>query len=765
MTRDFLSLIKVSFFFLVLLSSLSICSFSIDGILDEEEWKEARKVSSFLEVAPFTLKETKYKTEVLIYENEEGIYLGFKSFQPKATMRVQSHERDAWNTNADRVGTIIDFDGDSLTAYEFSVSLGDSLRDVIFRNENDQKADWDADWSAKTSSYNTYWVAEIYIPWSIVPMKAQEGEYRKVKLGFFRQSMTEGKVYSTIRSNPMRQRFLSLLGDFTLKNHSSSKLVFFPYLTLSEDRISGDMENKVGAELFWKIDSARQLNITANPDFGQIESDDVVVNFSAMETYYSDKRPFFSENQTMFDVSGYRFFYVVNTRRIGGSPDYDCSKYFPDVEDECNLRKKGNNDIDLAFRYTHQGEGFDTGILGAFEADEDFSKGKDFLAARFRTKWKDFSIGYLGTYVDSPFFNREAKVHSIDFDYLHSQSFRLTGILLNSIVNSEEGKGLRLGMESMPQKNISHYLGFYYFDDDLDINDMGYLARNGWMLLGGRSSFRVTDFEEESPFMRREYTIQYGGDSNTRGDVEPSRIRLEIENYFKNTSEVEAGIFYRNKGKDTMVTRNYEFAPYVSMPEGYGVSLEYNSPRAAKRTYGFHLSYGKGGNHFASLDRLSKFSVNYGLYPTDNLNIDFKYSHEDEAQWLNWISENKLATFDKKQRTTNVSLKWFKANKHELRVKAQMVAFTARKPQPYLATFNGKLIKSNHQVSPFTLSELAFQVRYRYEIMPLAYFYLVYTKGGKIFEEDEEDNLKEIYKRPWNDPSGDIFTMKLRYKF
>ena len=79
--------------------------------------------------------------------------------------------------------------------------------------------------------------------------------------------------------------------------------------------------------------------------------------------------------------------------------------------------------------------------------------------------------------------------------------------------------------------------------------------------------------------MRREYTIQYGGDSNTRGDVEPSRIALEIENYFKNTSEIEFKIFFRTKGKDTMITRNYEYAPYVYMPEGYGIKFEYNGPR------------------------------------------------------------------------------------------------------------------------------------------------------------------------------------------
>ena len=151
----------------------------IDGLLDETEWKEASEVSSFYEVLPFTLKQTKYQTKVLIYQNESGLYLGFTSYQPQETMRTQHHERDAWQTNADRVGVVIDFDGDSLSAYEFSVSLGGSLRDVIFRNENDQKADWDADWEASTSSSEQAWFVEMLIPWSVVPMKSQQGDFRK----------------------------------------------------------------------------------------------------------------------------------------------------------------------------------------------------------------------------------------------------------------------------------------------------------------------------------------------------------------------------------------------------------------------------------------------------------------------------------------------------------------------------------------------------------------------------------------------------------
>lgn len=68
-------------------------------------------------------------------------------------------------------------------------------------------------------------------------------------------------------------------------------------------------------------------------------------------------------------------------------------------------------------------------------------------------------------------------------------------------------------------------------------------------------------------------------------------------------------------------------------------------------------------------------------------------------------------------------------------------------------------------LDPFTLSDLAFQVRYRYEILPLAYLYVVYSRGGRIIRTDLEDDLEEIYKRPWNDPQADTFTVKVRYRF
>ena len=74
---------------------------------------------------------------------------------------------------------------------------------------------------------------------------------------------------------------MSLFHDYTFPNYSVSKLDFFPFINVTEDRILDEVDTKVGMEVFWKIDSGKQLNIALNPDFGQVESDELVVNFSS----------------------------------------------------------------------------------------------------------------------------------------------------------------------------------------------------------------------------------------------------------------------------------------------------------------------------------------------------------------------------------------------------------------------------------------------------------------------------------------------------
>ena len=137
---------------------------SIDGVLDEKEWSEAREWTKYYESMPFSLAEPKHFQKVLIQEDEKGMYFGFINLQSKDSIRANKHERDDEMANADKSGLAIDFDGDGLTAYSFTVSAGGSISDGIYRNENDVNYDWDADWDSATSINDDGWTVEMFIP-------------------------------------------------------------------------------------------------------------------------------------------------------------------------------------------------------------------------------------------------------------------------------------------------------------------------------------------------------------------------------------------------------------------------------------------------------------------------------------------------------------------------------------------------------------------------------------------------------------------------
>ncbi len=745
----------------------------IDGVLDDADWSSAREWTKYYESMPFSLAEPKHFQKVLIHQDEKGMYFGFINEQPNESIRANKHERDDEMANADKAGLAIDFDGDGLTAYGFTVSAGGSISDGIYRNENDVNYDWDSDWDSATHIEGDAWFIEMFIPWSIAPMKAQKGDKRRVKLSFWRMVAADWRVNTSIKGNPRQEKFMSLFHAMDFNNYSVSKLDFFPFINLTEDRVLEEIETKVGAEIFWKIDAGKQLNVALNPDFGQVESDELVVNFTQTETFYSDKRPFFSENHSLFDVKGYKFFYVINTRRIGASPDYNCSKYSGSLKDLCGSTQIGITDIDYAVRYTQQEESFDFGFLVASEADEPFTQGKDFSSIRVRKNGDNYSIGYLGTYTDRPVLDRNADVHSIDMVYRPTNKLRLETVFLTSNVDQgldgteTSGDAFRFRITASPRKGRWHDMGIFFFDEETDINDMGYQMSNNWLFIGSQNGLKFTDFEESSILLSSEYEFGAGYEANADLEKSATFIHLTYKSTFKNTSFMEFGNFYRSESKDYWITRGNTDSPFIKKPENYGTSLQYKGPSKNFFNYFLEVKREKGTQWgFSALGFVTSYTANVDFSMNDNLKFMIMHQHAEEDSWLNWIQDNLLGIYkNKKQRTTVASLNWFGGDKHELRMKAQMVAFTARNPSAYLGDTYGALNPVEMALPPFTLGDLAFQIRYRYEILPLAYLYVVYSKGGRIVEYDEEDNLGEIYKRPWNDPQADNFTVKVRYRF
>ena len=110
-------------------------------------------------------------------------------------------------------------------------------------------------------------------------------------------------------------------------------------------------------------------------------------------------------------------------------------------------------------------------------------------------------------------------------------------------------------------------------------------------------------------------------------------------------------------------------------------------------------------------------------------------------------------------------MNWYKGSKHEIRLKSQFVALQAKNPRSLIVDQNGYLKNNNKEVSPFSEGITSFQVRYKYEIAPLSYIYLVYTKGGSVFEDNITRETSKIFKDPWKDPDNEIFSIKFRLKY
>jgi len=288
---------------------------------------------------------------------------------------------------------------------------------------------------------------------------------------------------------------------------------------------------------------------------------------------------------------------------------------------------------------------------------------------------------------------------------------------------------------------------------------------NNWAYAGSHNGWKFTDYDASSPLLATEINANIAVETNADFSTAGKSIQFAYGGNFKNTAGFQIENFYRTAGKDFWITRDSLTAPAINKPVNFGTQLNLMGPSNKFFNYGLQFYRGKGSEWYSALGYSTTYGAKASFSPRDNLNFTLMYEHGYEDDWLNWIDDNLLGIYQRKQRTTVVSMNWFGGDKHELRVKAQMVAFTARQPSAYLGDLEGALTPVDVALSPFSLSDLAFQVRYRYEVLPLAYLYVVYSKGGRIVELDEEDRLGKLYQRPWDNPQADSFTVKLRYRF
>ena len=741
-------------------------SIIVDGVLDEPEWANAISKNEFFQTSPFNLERSVDETVGYIFSNKDGIYVGFINKQSNSSMLSKKTLRDEQTSLSDKNSINIDFDGDGNKAYILAVNLGDSLYDAIKIKTGDFKTDWDGDWIAKTKRYDGYWVSEFYLPWNLVLMNQPPGDKRTIKYSFLRYKANEQIWVSSSGSMASRPDYFEKLDSLEIANYTKSKLNYFPYISTNQNSVTKFDDNKVGAEIFYNSGTGKQINATFNPDFGQAESDDVVINFSAQETFYSEKRAFFNENQSLFNINNYDRYSVMNTRRIGSAPSYECAQ--ENNSDECEEAKKNYSDIDYALRYSQKTGKTEMGFFSARENDESFSVGRNFYAIRSRTNLGSKTLGYMLTHVDDSFNNSTATVNVIDYVNVKSDQLTYFTDLLFSEKDNDSKFGYRSQFNYQPS-NFSYVSGsVLYFDKNFQLNDFGYLKRADWIHVGLGGGFKQINFAEQSAINQIDMSVDFNYDSDTKGNSNPIRIDQKNEITFKDTSKLKFDFGIKTSGKNTTITRKNPDFPFIKINSKKNITLDFEAVNYNFWTYDWRISFEKGDKYdsFNSDGYKREFYKIAGSYfPNDNLKINLGYRVRKENEWLIWTEDNKFGLYDSEQNTVSIGLNWFRGIKHEIRLKSQFVALQADNPRSLISDTSGYLYDSDDLVKPFTQGVVSFQIRYKYELAPLSYLYLVYSKGGRNYDDDENLSRSEIFEQPWNNPSDEVYSIKFRLKY
>ena len=741
----------------LLVMPLSHGSIEIDGVLDEPEWAQATEFKDFVSVVPLTGSPAKYATTVRVIANEDGIFFGFENYQPPQVRRIRRQfARDA-DVDADRNIVSIDFEGNALVGYSFVVGSANSRQDATLTNAKYSNA-WDGTWYSQTHEDEEYWYSEIHIPWTVAPMSRAVDGRKKISLWFSRVVYDEALRFAYPNAFYTRTTFLEDWHVIELDYKGQSTLDLFPYISYTEQLLetgnsSGQSKFDIGLDVIWRPNGSTQLTGAINPDFGQVESDDLVVNFSAFETFVSEKRPFFTENQSLFNSSIPNDDQILYTRRIGaGNSD-------------------GLMDIDVALKTTHFGDSIDLGVFAVLESDQDDRLGGEFFASRFQRKVRDLTIGHRLTYSDKPILARQAIVQAVDIDWQNQTGLRIKGELLFSDVRrgSADGSSI-LGIEEedfagwtklsyVPSDAWKHNLFISRYGDKFDLNDLGFMKRNGIKEVNGSSRYKRLNYSSDSILLSSSSKLDFGYSENTAGLRLESWLGIENEWDFRSTRSIELNLGVFSGGWDDRITRGNGDAAYSY---GYWSYAEYRSPR------------GNEVNYFAAVEaeynpeQEFSWKLSFGpeVYATDSLTFNGLFSVGRKEHWLIWDSEVKqLAGYDAAFFDMNLGLDWYPSDRHEVRIKFQWVGIDAEVVDGYGLDDNGRLVVSDLPSSDFSLSDTALQIRYRFQIAPLSDIFLVYSRGGYYESENGAEGPGKLLQKGWEDVMVETVIAKIRYRF
>jgi hypothetical protein len=362
----------------------------IDGKLDDECWRKGNWAGNFRQWIPNEGAKPTYPTYFNIQYDDKNLYVAIRCHdgEPKKILR-QAGVRDEFA--GEMTGVNFDSYHDYRTGFEFTVTGWGQKIDLVLFNPNNWDLNWSAVWKVKTGLEDSAWVAEYEIPLSQLRYSQKDEQVWGLHVWRWISRLQEESDWEIqSKTGPgILFNFGEIHGIKGLKK--SRRLEVMPYTLGDLKTIKREPGNpftdkgkawggNIGLDAKIGISSNFTVDLTVNPDFGQVESDPSVMNLTAFETFYEEKRPFFLEGLTIFD---YKFdnqslFY---SRRIGHAPSRSVSP-----NDNLFVKSPDKTSILSAIKFSGTtSKGLSVGLIQSVTANE-FAQLSDKNGNRTSTK-------------------------------------------------------------------------------------------------------------------------------------------------------------------------------------------------------------------------------------------------------------------------------------------------------------------------------------------------------------------------------------------
>ncbi len=302
----------------------------LDGFLTEEVWQTAPAATDFLQRDPDEGRPETGKTEIRILYDHEALYFGCMMHDAEPDKIVARLTRRDNEIDSDLISVRLDSYHDHKTAFEFTVLASGVKIDILQYNDGEDEDDsWDAVWevetqilrglaqanslhgraeSASAATAAAGWSAEIKIPFNVLRYSPAKDGNNVWGLNLIRRVSRKNERDEWALVGKDQSGYISHYGHLLLAGQLPHPKTFqlLPY-TVGRGEVrdralaqpasaTTNFNGDAGFDLKYGLNSSLTLDLTMNPDFGQVEADPEVLNLTTFETFYPEKRPFFLES-------------------------------------------------------------------------------------------------------------------------------------------------------------------------------------------------------------------------------------------------------------------------------------------------------------------------------------------------------------------------------------------------------------------------------------------------------------------------------------